>query len=334
MARPCRSASMKALRRLLLLPCFVAAAFGAALAHAQAWPARTVHVIVPFPPGGPTDVLGRLVAQAIGEATGQTVVVENKTGAAGNIGVAAIAKAASDGTTVGVVPAGNVAVNPALYADLPYKASELAPVTMLAYVENVLVVNAEKVPDRTLKELLARAHASPGTLSYASPGAGSQAHLAGALLELESSVKLVHVPYRGIAPAVNDLLGGQVTMMFAPFQTVLPHIKSGKLRPIGVASLKRSPLMPELPTLAEQGLPKFEAVSWYALMVPAGTPADTIDRIQGIVAKLLAKPETRQQLAALGMDVGGGPPAQLASTIASESARWGDVVKKQNIKPE
>jgi tripartite-type tricarboxylate transporter receptor subunit TctC len=235
---------------------------------------------------------------------------------------------------MGVVPAGNIAVNPALYVDLPYKASELAPVTMLAFVENVLVVNAEKVPDRTLKELLAHAHASPGTLSYASPGAGSQAHLAGALLELETGAKLLHVPYRGIAPAVNDLLGGQVSMMFAPFQTVLPHIRSGKLRPIGVASLKRSPLMPELPTLAEQGVPKFEAVSWYALMVPAGTPADTIDRIQGIVAKLLAKPENRQQLAALGMDAGGGPPAQLASTIASESARWGDVVKKQNIKPE
>jgi len=276
--------------RWLLAALALVAACAAPLAAAQTWPARTVHVIVPFPPGGPTDVLGRLVAQAIGETTSQSVVVENRTGAAGNIGVAAIAKAAADGTTLGIVPAGNIAVNPALYADLPYKAGELAPVTMLAFVENVLVVNAEKVPDRTLAELLAHARANPGTLSYASPGAGSQAHLAGALLELETGVKLVHVPYRGIAPAVNDLLGGQVTMMFAPFQTVLPHIKTGKLRPIGVASLKRSPLMPDLPTIAEQGVPKFEAVSWYALMVPAGTPPDTIDRIQGIVAKLLAKP--------------------------------------------
>jgi tripartite-type tricarboxylate transporter receptor subunit TctC len=325
---------MTAPRFLLVAFACAAALLMPAHAHAQAWPAKTIHVIVPFPPGGPTDVLGRLVGQALGEATGQGVVVENRTGAAGNIGVALIAKAAPDGTTLGVVPAGNVAVNPSLFADLPYKASELAPVTMLAFVENVLVVNAEKVPDRTLKELLARAQASPGTLSYASPGAGSQAHLAGALLELETGVKLVHVPYRGIAPAVNDLVGGQVTMMFAPFQTVLPHIRSGKLRPIGVASLKRSPLMPELPTIAEQGVPKFEAVSWYALMAPTGTPAEAIDRIQGIVARLLARPEVRQQLAALGMDAGGGPPSQLAATIASETARWSDVVKKQNIKPE
>jgi tripartite-type tricarboxylate transporter receptor subunit TctC len=311
-----------------------AAALVAPLAHAQAWPAGTVHVVVPFPPGGPTDVLGRLVGQAIGETTGQAVVVENKTGAAGNIGVAAIAKAAPDGTTMGVVPAGNIAVNPALYPDLPYKASELGPVTMLAWVENVLVVNAEKVPDRTLAELLARARANPGTLSYASPGAGSQAHLAGALLEQEAGVKLLHVPYRGIAPAVSDLVGGQVTMMFAPFQTALPYIKAGRLRAIGVASTRRSALMPELPTIAEQGLPKFEAMSWYALMVPAGTPAAAIERIQGIVAKLMARPETRQQLATLGMDPGGGPPPQLAATIASETARWTDVVKKQNIKPE
>jgi len=325
---------MPAPRLLLAALALVAAAVGAPLAHAQAWPAHTVHVIVPFPPGGPTDVLGRLVGAAIGEATGQNVVVENKTGAAGNIGVTAVAKAAPDGTTMGIVPAGNIAVNPALFPDLTYKASELAPVTMLAFVENVLVVNAEKVPDRTLAELLAHARANPDALSYASPGAGSQAHLAGALLELDTGVKLLHVPYRGIAPAGNDLVGGQVTMMFAPFQTVLPHIRSGKLRPIGVASPKRSPLMPELPTIAEQGVPKFEAVSWYALMVPAGTPADAVDRIQAIVAKLLAKPENRQQLAGLGMDAGGGPPSQLAATIASETARWSDVVRKQNIKPE
>ena len=208
------------LMKRFLLALFVAVSAACPLfAQAQAWPAKPMHLVVPFPPGGPTDVLGRLVAQALGEATGQSVVVENKTGAAGNIGVAQIAKAAPDGTTFGIVPAGNIAVNPALYPDLPYKASELAPVTMLATVENVLVVNAEKVPAKNLKELLALATAKPGTLSYASPGAGSQAHLAGALLELDTGVQLIHVPYRGIAPAVNDLVGGQVSMMFAPFQT-------------------------------------------------------------------------------------------------------------------
>jgi tripartite-type tricarboxylate transporter receptor subunit TctC len=304
-------------------------------AHAQsAWPQKPIHVIVPFPPGGPTDVLGRLVGQALGEAGAASVVVENKTGAAGNIGVAQIAKGTADGTTLGVVPVGNIAVNPALFSDLPYKAAELAPVTMLATVENVLVVNAEAVPERTLKELLARAAARPGTLSYASPGAGSQAHLAGALLELDTGVKLLHVPYRGIAPAVTDLVGGQVSMMFAPFQTVLPHIRSGKLRALGVASLRRSSVMPELPTLAEQGVPNFEAVSWYALMVPAGTPSEMVDRLQAVTARALARPETRERLAALGMDAGGGTPAQLAATVQAETARWTDVVRKQNIKPE
>ena len=303
-------------------------------AAARTYPAKPIHVIVPFPPGGPTDVLGRLVGQALGETFGQTVVVENKAGAAGNIGVGQVAKAAPDGYTLGVIPTGNIAVNPTLFVDLPYKASELAPVTMLATVENVLVVNAEAVKAHTLKELLALGAAKPGSLSYASPGAGSQAHLAGALLELSSGVHLLHVPYRGIAPAVNDLLGGQVSMMFAPFQTVLPHIKSGKLRAIGVASLKRSALMPELPTIAEQGVPKFEAVSWYALMVPAGTPADIVNKLNAATARALARPDIKEKLSGLGMDAGGGSAAQLAATVQSESVRWADVIRKQNIKVE
>ena len=301
-------------------------------AAARTYPAKPIHVIVPFPPGGPTDVLGRLVGQALGETFGQTVVVENKAGAAGNIGVGQVAKAAPDGYTVGVIPAGNIAVNPALYPDLPYKATELAPVTMLATVENVLVVNSEVVKAHTLKELLALAAAKLDALSYASPGAGSQAHLAGALLELSSGVHLLHVPYRGIAPAVNDLLGGQVSMMFAPFQTVLPHIRSGKLRAIGVASLKRSPLMPELPTIAEQGVPKFEAVSWYALMVPAGTPADVVDKLNAATTRALARPDIKEKLSGLGMDAGGGPAAHLAATVQAESVRWADVIRRQNIK--
>jgi tripartite-type tricarboxylate transporter receptor subunit TctC len=305
-----------------------------AFALAQAWPAKPMHLIVPFPPGGPTDVLGRLVGQALGEATGQGVVIENKTGAAGNLGVAQIAKAAPDGYTFGIVPAGNIAVNPALYPDLPYKAAELAPVSMLATVENVLVVNADAVPAKNLKELLALASANPGTLCYASPGAGSQAHLAGALLELNTGVHLIHVPYRGIAPAVTDLVGGQVSMMFAPFQTVLPHIQSGKLRAIGVASLKRSSLMPELPTIAEQGVAKFEAVSWYALMVPAGTPAEVVEKIGAVTSKLLARADIRERLVALGMEASPGTPAQLAATVQAETARWTDVVRKRNIKVE
>ena len=316
---------------------FLLAVFAAALpllAVAQAYPARQIHIVVPFPPGGPTDVLGRVLGQSLGESFGQTAVVENKVGAAGNIGVDAIAMAVPDGYTIGIVPAGNVAVNPTLFANLSYKAADLAPVTMLATVDNVLVVNAETVPARTMKELLDLAAKKPGALSYASPGAGSQAHLAGALLELSTGVQLLHVPYRGIAPAVNDLVGGQVAMMFAPLQTALPFIKSGKLRAIGIASQKRSPLLPDLPTIAEQGVPRFEAVSWYALMVPAGTPADVVDKLSGATTRFLALPDTRAKLAAQGMDAGGGSPQELAATIRAETARWSEVVRKQNIKPE
>jgi tripartite-type tricarboxylate transporter receptor subunit TctC len=300
----------------------------------QSFPSKQIHVIVPFPPGGPTDVLGRLLGQALGESFGQTVIVDNKVGAAGNIGVDAVAKSAPDGSTLGIIPAGNIAVNPTLFANLPYKAADLAPVTMLATVDNVLVVNAETVPAKNVKELLELAANKPGALTYASPGAGSQAHLAGALLEQSTGVRLLHVPYRGIAPAVNDLVGGQVSMMFAPLQTALPHIRSGKLRAIGVASQKRSPLLPELPTIAEQGVAKFEAVSWYALMVPAGTPADVIDKLGAATVRFLALPDTRAKLAAQGMDPGGGSAQELAATVRAESARWGDVVRKQNIKPE
>ena len=316
---------------------FLLALFAAALpllAAAQAYPARQIHIVVPFPPGGPTDVLGRVLGQSLGETFGQTVVVDNKVGAAGNIGVDQVAKAAPDGYTIGIVPAGNVAVNPTLFPNLPYKGVDLAPVTMLATVDNVLVVNAETVPARTMKELLDLAAKKPGALSYASPGAGSQAHLAGALLELSTGVQLLHVPYRGIAPAVNDLVGGQVSMMFAPLQTALPFIKSGKLRAIGIASQKRSPLLPDLPTIAEQGVARFEAVSWYALMVPAATPADIVDKLSAATTRFLALPDTRAKLAAQGMDAGGGSAQELAATIRAETARWSDVVKKQNIKPE
>jgi len=319
------------MKRFLLA---VAAAALPLFAGAQAYPARQIHIVVPFPPGGPTDVLGRVLGQSLGETFGQTVVVDNKVGAAGNIGVDAIAKAPPDGYTIGIVPAGNVAVNPTLFANLPYKGADLAPVTMLATVDNVLVVNAETVPARTMKELLDLAAKKPGALSYASPGAGSQAHLAGALLELSTGVQLLHVPYRGIAPAVTDLVGGQVSMMFAPLQTALPHIRSGKLRALGVASRKRSPLLPELPTIAEQGVANFEAVSWYALMVPAGTPPEIIDKLSAATTRFLALAETRARLAAQGMDPGGGSPQDLAQTVRAESARWSDVVRKQNIKPE
>ena len=318
------------MKRHLFALVFAAASFGAL---AQAYPSKPLHVIVPFPPGGPTDVLGRVLAQGLSAALGQPAIVDNKAGAAGNIGMEQAAKAPPDGYTLAIVPLGNIAVNPTLFPGLPYKASDLAPVSMLATVENVLVVNAA-VPARSVKQLLALAAQKPNAVSFASPGAGSQAHLAGELMALTAGVHLLHVPYKGIGPALNDLLGGQVSMMFAQMSSVLPHIKGGKLRALGVASLKRSALMPELPTLAEQDLPHFEAVSWYALMVPANTPRAVIDRLNTETNRLLAKPELKDKLAALGMDAGGSRPQELAASIQAETVRWAEVIRQKNIKPE
>jgi tripartite-type tricarboxylate transporter receptor subunit TctC len=318
------------MKRLLLA---LVTSLACALSPAQTYPSKPVRIIVPFAPGGPADLLGRLAGQAITDGLGQPAVVENKVGAAGNIGVDLVAKAPPDGYTLGIVPVGNVAVNPSLFPNLPYKASELAPVSLLATVENVLVVNAS-LPAGNLQELIALARKKPDTLTFASPGAGSQAHLAGEQMALDANLKLVHVPYKGVGPALNDLVGGQVNMMFAQASAALPFVQQGKLRAIGLASLKRSAAMPQVPTVAEQGLAGFEAVSWYALMAPAGTPAHVIDKLHGEMARMLARPETREKFTALGMEAGTGSPQQLATRIAAETARWSDVVRKRNIKPD
>jgi tripartite-type tricarboxylate transporter receptor subunit TctC len=318
------------MKRLLLA---LVTSLACVLSPAQTYPSKPVRIIVPFAPGGPADLLGRLAGQAITDGLGQPAVVENKVGAAGNIGVDLVAKAPPDGYTLGIVPVGNVAVNPSLFPNLPYKASELAPVSLLATVENVLVVNAS-LPAGNLQELIALARKKPDTLTFASPGAGSQAHLAGEQMALDANLKLVHVPYKGVGPALNDLVGGQVNMMFAQASAALPFVQQGKLRAIGLASLKRSAAMPQVPTVAEQGLAGFEAVSWYALMAPAGTPAHVIDKLHGEMARMLARPETREKFTALGMEAGTGSPQQLATRIAAETARWSDVVRKRNIKPD
>ena len=302
-------------------------------ASAQAYPTKPVHVVVPFAPGGPVDVLGRVLGQDFAEAWGQPFVIENKVGAAGNIGIDFLAKSAPDGYNIGIVPAGNIAVNPSLFTNLPYKASELQPVAMLATVENVLVVNAAS-PVKNLKDLLAMAAAKPESVSFASPGAGSQAHLAGELMALNANVRLVHVPYKGTGPALVDVIGGQVTTMFGQMSSVLPQIKAGKLRAIGVASLKRSAVLPEVPTIAEQGMPQFEAVSWYALMVPAATPKAVVDKLNAESLKMLAKPAIKEKFAGVGLEPGGGTPQALAATIQTETVRWADVIQKKNIKAE
>ena len=305
----------------------------AAVGAENGYPSKPIHWIVPFPPGGPTDLLARTVGEKLSAAWHQPVIIENKPGAAGNLGVEIAAKASADGYTLVVVPTGNITVNPTLYPNLPYKQSDLAPVTMLATVENVLVVHPS-VQARSMQELVALAKAKPGALTFASPGAGSQAHLAGELIKLAADIDMVHVPYKGVGPALNDLLGGHVSMMFSQVSSALPHIQSGKLRALGVASHKRSPIIPELPTIAEQGFPDFEAVSWYALMVAAGTPRDVIRKLHTETTRILRLPDVKGKLAGLGADAVGSTPEELATTIRVETARWAEVIRKQRIKPE
>lgn len=231
------------------------------------------------------------------------------------------------------MPVGNIAVNPSLMPNLPYKAADLVPVAMLATAENVLVVHPG-VPAKSLADLLKLARQQPGKLTFASPGAGSQAHLAGELLQLDANVKLIHVPYKGVSPAMTDLVGGQVTMMFAQMSAALPYIQAGRLRALGVASGKRSAVLPDVPTIAEQGFPQFEAVSWYALMAPAGTQREVIEQLSRQTGEVLADPGLKSKLATLGMDVGGGTPRQLAETIQKETARWAAVIKQRGISVE
>lgn len=321
--------------RLMLGALACVSVVSAPVAHAQsaAYPAKAIRWIVPFAPGGPADLLARLVGQKLSDAWNQPVIVENKAGAAGNLGVDMAAKAAPDGYTLVIVPTGNITVNPTLYPKLPYKQSELAPVTLLATVENVLVVHPS-LPARSMQELIAHAKANAGKLSFASPGAGAQPHLAGEAIKLAAGIDLVHVAYKGTGPALNDLLGGQVSMMFSQLSSAIPHIQSGKLRAIGVASLTRSSATPDLPTVAEQGFPGFEAVSWYALMVPAGTPADIIGKLHTEAVKALRAADVRDKLTALGAQPVGNTPAELDAIIARETARWAEVIRKQGIRAE
>ena len=298
---------------------------------ADDYPSRPVRIIVGFAAGGAPDALARIIADRMTQRWSQSVIVENRTGANGNIAMTAVAKAPPDGYTVALVPVGNAAVNPSLFPDLPYDLKQFAPITQIANVENVLVVSA-KSEIKTVAELIA--HGKSRDLTYATPGAGSIAHLAAELFARNAGFRVTHVTYRGVTPALTDVLRGEVTMMFAQVSTAKPLIDSGQLRALGVASARRSAALPDVPTIIETGMPGFEAVSWYALMVPAATPGDVVDRLSAATVRFLASSETRAKLAAQGMDTGGGTPQELAATIRAESARWSEVVRKQNIKPE
>jgi tripartite-type tricarboxylate transporter receptor subunit TctC len=304
------------------------------LAAAQSYPTKAVHIVNPFTAGGPTDLLARAVGQKLHEAWGQPVVVETRAGAAGNIGIEYVARQPADGYTLLVMPTGNAVVNPHIFPKLPYDPlKDFAPVTLLATVENVLVVHPT-VKANSVQELVALAKASPGKLTFSSPGIGSQAHVAGEMLQSMARVKMLHVPYKGMAPAMNDLLGGQVSFMFLSMSSALKQVQAEKLRALGVASRSRSSAAPDLPTVAEQGLPGFEALSWYALVAPAGTPPEIVDKIAGEAGRALRSPEVRERLLGLGANPVGNTPAELAQMLKREHAFWGEFIRKAGIRAE
>jgi tripartite-type tricarboxylate transporter receptor subunit TctC len=291
-------------------------------------------IVSPFPPGGPVDTLARVLSDGLAKRYGQPAVVENLAGAAGNIGIDKVKRAKGDGHTLLVVPAGNLTINPTLMPNFPFDIEkDFVPVTMLATAPNVLVATPAS-GFRNAKEVVAQAKAKPGTLSYASPGVGSGLHLAGELFKQQAAVDLLHVPYKGTAPALNDVLGGVVPLMFSNLPATLPFIKSGKLVALGVTQAKRSPVAPEIPTLAEQGIQGVNVTSWYGLLAPAGTSPAIAAQLAQDAAEILAAPAVRERLLAQGMTDASMKPAEFAAAIRDETAVWAKIIKARNIVAE
>ncbi len=296
--------------------------------------AEPFRIVAPFPPGGPIDSLSRLLAAGLGERYKQSAVVENLPGAAGNIGIDKVKRAKPDGHTLLVVPAGNLTINPTLMPNFPFNIErDFVPVTMLAKAPNVLVANPA-LNVKNVRELIALAKAKPGTLAYASPGVGSGLHLAGELFKQQADVDLLHVPYKGTGPALTDVMGGQVGLMFSNLPGVLAQIKSGKLVAVGITESGRSATAPDIPTLAEQGINGVVVTSWYGLLAPAGTPAAVVEQLAKDAADILGQPATREQLKAQGLTEVLMKPADFAAHIRTETAQWARIIKARNIVAE
>jgi tripartite-type tricarboxylate transporter receptor subunit TctC len=311
-------------RASLLFPACVALA--AAPVAAQSYPVKPVRVIVPFPPGSGADITTRIVAPRLSEALGQQLVVENRAGAAGNIGAEVVARAAPDGYTLLTAPA-SIAISQTLYKKLPFDlARDFQPVAMLASVPFILVVHPS-LPAKNVKDLVALAKSRPGQINYASTGSGSSPHLTAEMLKMQAGIDVVHVPYKGTPLAVTDLLTGQVSFMFANALSVLPQVSGGRLRALGITGAKRSATTPQLPTMIESGLPGFESGTWYALLAPAGTPREVVGRLSGEVSRLTQTADLREKLAAQGAEALTVGPAETAAYIKSEIAKWGKVVR-------
>ncbi len=303
-------------------------------ALAQPYPSKPIRLIVPFPPGSTPDIVARTLGTRMSERWGQPVVVENRSGAGGNIGTAEVAKAAPDGYTLVIGVNGPIAVNKHLYDNLPYDPDrDLVPVSLLASGAQILAVHPA-VPASTLEEFVEHVRKNPGKLSYGSVGSGSASHLTMEILKSQAKLFIVHIPYRGFPPVVTDLLSGQIQATFAIAPAVLPQMKAGKLKGLAVTSAKRSALAPEIPTVAEQGFPQFDATAWIGLLAPAGTPAGIVERLGAEAQRILRLPEVREALTKHGFDVIGSTPGEFARFIRAESEKWGAVVRAVGAKPE
>ncbi len=302
-------------------------------ALAQTWPARPIRIVVTYPAGGGADAMARLLAPKLSEALGQPVVVENRGGASGTIAADLVAKAPADGYTL-MLDAANHAVNPSLLPKLPYDPDKaFAPVSLLALFPNVLVVHPA-YPVNSVKQLIEKAKTEPGKIAFASSGNGSAQHLAGELFRQRAGIDIVHVPYKGGGPALIDVMAGQVPMYFGNMASALPHVKNGKLKALAVTGAKRSSAAPELPTIAESGLPGYQVYEWNAIFAPAGTPPAIVNRVQSEIAKAVKVPDVRDRMLALGGEIVASSPADLGAWVREQTASWARVVKAGNIRPE
>ena len=320
---------------LALLACALASATLPA-AHAQApaasWPSKPIRWVVPFPPGGAMDAIARTLGEKAGKTLGQPFFIENKPGAGGNIGADFVAKQPGDGYTLMITSIG-MATNKPLYGKLSYDPiKDFAPVSLLAVVPNVLVTNATQPDVKTAKDVIAAARKTPGKLTYASAGNGTSIHLAGEVFTSLAQVDMLHVPYKGSGPAVSDLLGGQVNYMFDSITSARPHIESGKLRALGVTTAKRSKTLPNVPTLAEAGLPGYEVSPWFAVFMPAATPKDIVAKVNSALLEAMKDPDVVKRFETIGAEPVGSTPEEMAQHLARESERWTKLIQERGIK--
>lgn len=307
-------------------------AMSASWAGAQNFPTKSLRMIIHFPPGGPTDFVGRALAQKLSEAWKQQIIVENRPGASGIIGIETVLRAPADGYTLLFGTGGSLALAPALNSKLPYNVfTDLAPITLVVINPQILVVHPS-LPVHSVRDLIRLARSRPGEINYGSVGPGSPQHLGMELLKTMAGVNLVHIPYKGTAPAMTELIAGQISAMFNSMPSVLPHIATGRLRGIAVGSAKRSPAAPDIPTVAEAGLKGFQYVTWYALLAPAATPKDVIAKINAESVKALSQPEMVQRLSSQGAEPAPGTPEELARFMRAEHEGWKKVIKAANVK--